>query len=80
MTMTIEKKLRDFHFWGGAAHNASKLTPEELDSLEEQLEEIIDYNEEPWSIKEVNDWMCFQFEDICKEWLGISYDEIMSRE
>lgn len=78
MTMTIEKKLRDFPFWSGAATNAAKLTPEELDTLEEQLEEIIG-DEEPWSTTEINDWMWFDFEDICKDWLGIDYEDIMKR-
>lgn len=79
MTMTIEKKLRDFTFWGGAATNAAKLTPDELDRLEEMLEEVIG-NDEPWSVTEVNDWMWFDFEDVCQEWLGIDYEEIMARE
>ena len=79
MTMTIEKALKDFHFWGGAATNAAKLTPEELDTLEEQLEEIIG-DDEPWSTTEVNDWMWFDFENVCNEWLGIDYEEVMARE
>jgi len=74
MTMTIEKKLRDFHFWSGAATNAAKLTPDELD----QLEEIIGDNE-PWSTTEVNDFMWFDFETVC-EWLGLDYEEVMARE
>ena len=79
MTMTIEKNLRDFHFWGGAAGNAAKLTPEELDEIETQLEELKDRNEEPWSTTEINDIFWFQFEDIC-EWLGLDYEEVMARE
>lgn len=78
MTMTIEKKLRDFHFWSGAASNAAKLTPEELDTLESALEDMID-EKEPWSTTEVNDLMWFQFEDVC-EWLGLNYEEVMARE
>lgn len=78
MTMTIEKKLRDFHFWSGAATNAAKLTPDELDELENQLEEIKG-DDEPWSTTEVNDIMWFQFEDVC-EWLGLDYEEVMARE
>jgi len=78
MTMTIEKKLRDFHFWAGAATNAAKLTPEELDTLENQLEEIR-CDDEPWSTTEINDIMWFQFEDVC-EWLGLDYEEVMARE
>ena len=79
MTMQFEKKLRDFHFWSGAATNAAKLSPDELDQLEEQLEEIGDCKEEPWSITEINDLMWFQFEDMC-EWLGLDYEEVMARE
>ena len=79
MTMTIEKSLKDFHFWGGAATNAAKLTADELDSLEAQLEETL-CGQEPWSTTEINDWMWFDFEDICEEWLGISYEKVMARE
>ena len=79
MTMTIEKALRDFHFWGGAATNAAKLTAEELDNLESQLEEIRDYNSEPWSTTDINDIVWFQFEDVC-EWLGLDWEEVMARE
>ena len=78
MTMTIEKKLRDFHFWGGAASNAAKLTPGELDMLESELEDMVG-EEEPWSNTEINDLMWFQFEDIC-EWLGLDYEEVMARD
>ncbi len=78
MTMTIEKKLRDFNFWSGAATNAAKLTPEELDALEDQLDEII-ADDEPWSTTEINDLMWFQFEDVC-DWLGLDWEEVMARE
>ena len=80
MTMTIEKKLRDFRFWGGAASNAAKLTPDELDALEEQLEETLDWDRnEPYSVTEVNDFLWFDFENVC-EWLGLDYEEVMARE
>ena len=65
MTMTIEKKLRDFHFWSGAATNAAKLTPEELDQLDEMLDELNEPSGDYMSTTEVNDMMWFQFEDIC---------------
>jgi hypothetical protein len=78
--MTIEKKLRDFHFWSGAATNAAKLTPEELDQLEAELEAINEANgNEPMSTTEVNDWMWFDFERVC-EWLGLDEEEVMARE
>lgn len=81
MTMTIEKKLRDFNFWGGAATNAAKLTFEELDRLEAELEEINESNgDEPMSTTEVNDFMWFDFENICNDWLGLDYEKVMARE
>lgn len=78
MTMTIEKSLKDFKFWSGAATNAALLTDEELDELERQLEETL-MGEEPWSTTEVNDWMWFDFEDICREWLGLDPEEVYAR-
>lgn len=79
MTMTIEKKLRDFHFWSGAAANAAKLTSDELDRLEAEIEGWRCGDVEPWSINEINDMMWFEFENIC-EWLGLDYEEVMARE
>lgn len=79
MTITIEKKLRDFHFWSGAATNAAKLTPEELDTMEEYMENVVYSNDEPWSATEINDYFWFQFEDICEQ-LGLDYEEVMARE
>ena len=79
MTMTIEKSLRDFHFWGGAASNAAKLTPEELDQIEEYIDTGAFGGEEYWSTTEINDLFWFQFEDVC-EWLGLDYEEVMTRE
>lgn len=75
MTMTIEKKLRDFHFWSGAATNAAKLTPEELDQLEQFIEDLGD---DPWSTTEVNNMMWFDFENVC-DWLDLDYEEVMAR-
>lgn len=80
MTMTMEKKLRDFHFWSGAASNAAKLTASELDTIENMLEETLDWNrDEPYSITEINDFFWFNFETVC-EWLNLNYEEVMARE
>jgi len=78
MTMTIEKKLRDFHFWSGAATNAAKLTPEELDQLENIYDSDANCDSIP-SITEINDDMWFNFEGICAV-LGLNYEEVMARE
>ena len=78
MTMTIEKKLRDFTFWGGAATNAAKLTPEELDQVDEMLDELSEPSGDYMSATEVNDTMWFDFENVC-DWLGLDYEEVMAR-
>lgn len=78
MTMTIEKKLRDFDFWSGAATNAAKLTSEELDELEILLEEE-NMDIDPWTTTEINDLMRFDFENVCAR-LGLDYEEVMARE
>lgn len=78
--MTIEKSLRDFNFWSNAANNAAKLTPEELDAVEEILEETLDWDRnEPYSTTEINDLFRYSFETVC-EWLGLDYEEVMARE
>ncbi len=79
MTMTIEKKLRDFDFWSGAATNAAKLTPDELDQLDEMLDELHEPSGDYMSTTEVNDMMWFDFENVC-DWLGLDYEEVMARE
>lgn len=75
MTMTIEKKLRDFTFWGGAATNAAKLTPEELDQIEELWEEVDDAP----TVTEINDGFWFDFASLC-DWIGLTEEEVMARE
>lgn len=78
MTITIEKKLRDFDFWSGAATNAAKLTYNELDQLEILLEEE-NMDIDPWTATEINDLMWFDFEKVCAR-LGLDYEEVMARE
>lgn len=77
MTMTIEKKLRDFQFWSGAADNAAKLTADELDELEILLEEE-NMDIDPWTTTEINDLMWFAFGSVCAR-LGLDYEEVMAR-
>ena len=80
MTIKIEKKLRDFEFWSGAKTNAEKLTAEELDYLEEQMDEICQIDGGTIMTEtQVNDFMWFDFETIC-EWLDLDYEEVMARE
>lgn len=67
MKVYSELSLRDFEFWAGAKENAQKLTPEQLDEVEHNLEDIY-----PDGIDEttINDIFWFDFDQICV-WLGI---------
>ena len=76
MTITTEKSLRSFEFWGGALATVKYLTDEELDTIEEILEEL---NPEGLSETEINDTFWFGDDEIAY-WLGYdSFDEIMER-
>ena len=79
MTIAIEKKLRDFDFWSGAATNAAKLTYEELDRLEEMLEAWREDDSEPWTATELNDTMWFNFEDTICRILDLDPEEVNAR-
>lgn len=76
MTITTEKSLRSFEFWGGALDTVKYLTDEELDTIEEILDEL---NPEGLSETEINDTFWFGDDEIAY-WLGYdSFDEIMER-
>ena len=71
MTITTEKKLRDFTFWAGAVDRRRKLTDEEMDRLEELLDPT---GEEEISATELNDYIWFS-EDDYLPYLGITPEE-----
>lgn len=71
MKIYSEKSLRNFGFWSGAEENASKLTSEQLDTVESMMEEI---QPDGWDETEINDFFWFDFDTI-KEWLGITDEE-----
>lgn len=75
MTITIEKKLRDFAFWGGAVERRRRLTDEEMDRLEDMLDPT---GEEQMSATELNDYIWFS-EDDYLPFLGISEEEWEAR-
>ena len=72
MTYKCEKALRDFDFWGGATYRARNLTPEQLDIIEKNLEEM--YGDEIPDETEINDFIWFE-EETYLQWLGISEEE-----
>ena len=76
MTITTEKSLRNFEFWGGALATVKYLTDEELDTIEGILEEL---NPDGLSDTEINDTFWFGDDEIAY-WLGYdSFEEIMKR-
>jgi hypothetical protein len=75
MKIYSETSLSSFEFWSGAKHFASKLTDEEF----EQIESILELeNPNGMNETEINDMFWFEDEIIC-EWLGLSVNEVLSR-
>ena len=71
MTIITEQSLHSFEFWSGAKNNADKLTIEQLDELENELEELYP---DGMTETQLNDLMWFDFDDI-KSWLGIDDED-----
>lgn len=77
MKVIREINLCDFEFWAGAKNFASKLTEEELDTLQYMMEDF--GPEEGWTETAINDLLWFEQEQIC-EWLELNWEEVMERE
>ena len=69
MKFTVDKDLRNFDFWSGAADNAKELTSRELDDLDGILPE---YFGEEVTDTDINDMFWFEFETIVHA-LGYAY-------
>lgn len=77
MKVYSEISLNNFEFWSGAKDTVKYLTPEELDTIEDILEEV---QPEGMDETEVNDFFWFE-EDTIAEWLGFdSFEEIIFRD
>ena len=77
MKIYQEMSLQNFEFWSGARWTAEKLTPEELDTIEEMLEDIYPEGMDETTI---NDIFWFE-EDTIAEWLGYTdFEELAARE
>ena len=70
MTIKTEQSLRNFEFWSGAKSNAEMMTAEELDSVENELEELYP---EGMTDTEINDLFWFDFDYVC-DLIGLEYD------
>lgn len=69
MKFTVDKDLRNFDFWSGAADNAKELTTEELNKLDGILP---DYFGDEVTDTDINDMFWFEFETIVHA-LGYAY-------
>ena len=66
MKIYSEKTLSSFEFWSGAKDNANKLTSQEMDQIESNLEDIYP---DGMTDTELNDMFWFDFENVV-EWIG----------
>lgn len=76
MRVISDINLRDFEFWSGAKDFVAKLTDDELDTIEYELEDIY-----PKGMTEtdINDIFWFNRDVIC-ELLGETEEDIWDRE
>lgn len=76
MKIYKEESLQDFEFWSGAKDFAEKLTDDELDTIETNLEDIY-----PDGMDEtgLNDLFRFDREWLC-ELIGTTEEEVWERE
>ena len=70
MKITTEQSLRNFEFWSGAKANAEMMTTEELDSVENEFEELYP---DGMTDTEINDLFWFDFDYVC-DLIGLEYD------
>lgn len=76
MKIYTEKDLRDFEFWSGAKDRAKYLTEDELNTIENELENLYP---DGLSETELNDLFWFEFDWICG-FIGETEESIFERE
>ena len=76
MKITTEKSLSDFDFWSGAEDRVKYLTDEELDTIEQELEELYPEGMEE---TQLNDLFWFDF-DFIAEIIGETEESIFERD
>ena len=77
--MIINKNidLKNFKFWSGAKDLADLLTPDELEQIEFNLEDI--FHDKTPSETDINDLFWFEEDFIC-EIIGTTAEEVLDRE
>ena len=78
MKIYEEKNLAYFDFWGPASDNASKLTYEDMQTIESILE-MEDFEYKGIDATYLNDIFAYDFGYIC-ELLGLTEEEVLNRE
>lgn len=75
MKIYKDESLSNFNFWGGAQDSTEKLTTDELDTIESNLNELY-----PDGINEteLNDLFWFEFETLCS-WIGEYEEDALNR-
>jgi hypothetical protein len=66
MKIHKEESLSNFEFWSGAKDNVEKLTSEELDQIESNLEDLYP---DGMDETQINDLFWFEFDTVL-EWIG----------
>lgn len=75
MVISEEIALKDFPFWGQAAHNATLLTEKELRDIDMWINVIYDG---PIDKTSVNDLFAYSFDEVC-EGLGLNVEDVYAR-
>jgi len=74
-----DEPLINFEFWSQAKTNAEKLTANELDRIEDELETIDFFADGIPEDVQINDLFWFNFDDICRL-IGLTEEEVLKRE
>jgi len=72
MKITTETTLNNFEFWASAKHNASLLSPNQLDAIESALDELYPSG---MNDTELNDLFWHEFDTVL-DWIGTDYETL----
>ena len=74
-----DESLANFPFWSGAKTNADKLTYEELEKIDDELQAQDLFCGDMPSDVEINDLFWFEFDTVCRL-IGLTEKEVDERE
>jgi len=79
MRYCVDSPLSQFGFWSGAQDNAARLTAEELDRIDNELECCGFFGDDRPSACQINDLFWFDFDSVLSL-IGLSEEELDERE